>query len=172
MCKKSPPKLRRASRGSRHVMRSRSWGRLAQLVGDIRKRRIGVGTNRLNGGQTHNDNQGQHHSVLNCRGAVFRNEESLDLLSETLHGFLQILDGPPTQLECSGGQKTSFEKVTSPFPRTSDLVPSPSRRRGTPFRQPGYRGARRPRPFSFARPVFRRICLYRGCGLGNNRDHR
>jgi hypothetical protein len=38
---------------------------------------IGIGTDRLNGGQTHNHNQGQHHSVFDSGRAVFADKKLL-----------------------------------------------------------------------------------------------
>lgn len=66
----------------------------AELVSHIAERLIGVAADVRNRGQADDDDQRQHHGVLDCSRAIFRYEETLHLQSETLHHFLQILVRP------------------------------------------------------------------------------
>ena len=87
-----------------------SGGRLAaaaQLVGYTLERRIRVGADRRNGGQADNDDQSQHHCILDGGRAVFRHEETLYFLRKTLHNFLQIQDRPRV-FECHCGHLTNL----------------------------------------------------------------
>src|SRR5436309_1160507 len=63
--------------------------RSARRLGDAIERRVGVGANGLDRRQTDDDDQRQHNRVLHRGGAIFRNQETLHLQSETLHCFLR-----------------------------------------------------------------------------------
>ena len=63
--------------------------RRGQLRGHAVERGVGVGADRLNGGQAHDDNQRQHHGVFHRGRAIFRDQETLHLQSEILHCFLR-----------------------------------------------------------------------------------
>ncbi len=113
---------------------------LAQLVCDIAECLICVCSDLLNGRQADNDDQREHHGVLYRGRAIFRNEESLHLLGETLHSFLQILGGHSAMIVLGCGQKTNLTRYvlafcwhlgrentserTLPLPRFPDLVSS------------------------------------------------
>ena len=59
-----------------------------KLVCDLVESGVRVRTDGANSGQTHNHDQGQHHSIFHSGGAVFRHEEMLNFLSQALHNFL------------------------------------------------------------------------------------
>src|SRR5436853_416699 len=61
---KKPPSSSRAAR---------------QLRGHALERGIGVGADRLNGGQAHDDNQRQHDGIFHRGRAIFRDQETLHL---------------------------------------------------------------------------------------------
>ena len=71
------------------------------------KRRIGVGADRLNGGQAHDDNQRQHHGVFHRGRAIFRDQETLHLQSEILHCFLRTVRPPKNRTDLAPPKKLS-----------------------------------------------------------------
>jgi hypothetical protein len=64
--------------------------------------RVGVRSDRANGGQAHDHDQRQHNGVFDRGGTVFRDEETLYLQSEILHSILRFSGWPlsanPTRL--------------------------------------------------------------------------
>src|SRR4051794_16829002 len=84
----------RCPRGARAVVRLRAAG---QLRSHAVKRSVGVGADGLNGNQAHDDNQRQHDGVLDRGRAIFRDQETLHLQSESLHCLLQTLRLPTWQ---------------------------------------------------------------------------
>ncbi len=60
------------------------------LAADVRSNRaergVGVLTDRLDRGQTDNNDECQHNGVLNSCWAIFRCQETLNFADETLHG--------------------------------------------------------------------------------------
>mmetsp|Transcript_14392 Transcript_14392/g.29831 ORF Transcript_14392/g.29831 Transcript_14392/m.29831 type:complete len:100 (-) Transcript_14392:345-644(-) len=52
---------------------------------NLGERSVRLGTDRLNSGQTYDDDQSQHHGIFNRGGTVFGYEKVLYLLDETLH---------------------------------------------------------------------------------------
>src|SRR5665213_2258946 len=53
-------------------------------VGNVRELRAGLRANRANGRQADDDNQGQHDRVFDRGGAIFRSEETLQLLGKVV----------------------------------------------------------------------------------------
>ena len=66
-----------------------------QRVGDVGERRLGVGTNRLNGRQTDDYDQGKHDRIFHRGGTIFRRQKMAQLQSQILH------ENPPTLLKRS-----------------------------------------------------------------------
>jgi hypothetical protein len=90
---------------------------ILQLIGDRLEGVARVVTNRLDRGQAHDDDQRQHHGVFNSRWAVFRNQETLHFLGETLH------EVPPISL----GRKRLNHRGTQLNKESYDLPGSLSR---------------------------------------------
>jgi len=63
--------------------------RTADLLGHVVERGVGIGADRRNGGQAHDDDQRQHNGVFHRGRAIFRNQETLHLQSKILHCFLR-----------------------------------------------------------------------------------
>ena len=56
----------------------------AELRGDRVERHVGVRSDRLDGREAHDDDQGQHHGVFHRGGAIFGLQKRFDLI-EQLH---------------------------------------------------------------------------------------
>src|SRR5436190_4365450 len=72
-------------------------GASGQLCSHALERGIGVGADRLDGGQAHDDNQRQHDGVFHRCGAIFRGQETFYLQSESLHCLLLRRGSPCKQ---------------------------------------------------------------------------
>tara|TARA_B100001027_G_C16052997_1_gene235072 strand:+ start:105 stop:344 length:240 start_codon:yes stop_codon:yes gene_type:complete len=59
-----------------------------KLVIDVLESAVGLVTDCLDGGQTNDDDKGQHHRVLDRRWAIFRSNELLDFAEKTFHDCL------------------------------------------------------------------------------------
>lgn len=65
-----------------------------QLGGYVREGCLGVSTNSLDGTQANNNDQSEHNCIFNCSWAVFRLQETIDLLCEILHGISPKVSRP------------------------------------------------------------------------------
>ncbi len=66
--------------------------RLRQCVADLTELGIGVGADRLNGCQANDDDQSEHHGILNGSRAIFGDQKSFHALAEilVLNGAVQL----------------------------------------------------------------------------------
>ena len=81
-------------------------------------------TDRPNGRQADNDNQGQHHRVLDSGRAIFRLQKMLNFLGKLLHCILQVFQGTP------GADVMSTPRNRS-IPEKNQQCPTVTRRRHT-----------------------------------------
>lgn len=59
-----------------------------EAVAHARERRVGLSADRGDGAQAHDNDQGQHHGIFDCRWAILGNKETLYFLDETVHCVL------------------------------------------------------------------------------------
>jgi hypothetical protein len=63
----------------------------ANVRSDLAEGSVGGGTNTLDRRQTYNNDERQHHGVLNSRRTIFGSQETLNFADETLHENLQTV---------------------------------------------------------------------------------
>jgi hypothetical protein len=68
----------------------------SELVCNVIECRGSACSDRGNGCDTYNDDQGEHDSIFNCSWAIFTLQESLQLQGEILHYFLQTCSVSPS----------------------------------------------------------------------------